>query len=70
MSTPTIAPPLQGNTIGSTAEGFIVAEWQDPGGSVNERRSTLGMMNLVCPRRHSARSGRRSRSRRLTLGPL
>jgi mannose-6-phosphate isomerase-like protein (cupin superfamily) len=38
MSTPTIAPPLQGNTIGSTAEGFVVAEWQDPGGAVNERR--------------------------------
>ncbi|HEY2118865.1 MAG TPA: cupin domain-containing protein [Candidatus Acidoferrum sp.] len=38
MSTPAIAPPLQGNIIGSTAEGFVVAEWQDPGGSVNERR--------------------------------
>jgi mannose-6-phosphate isomerase-like protein (cupin superfamily) len=38
MSLPVIAPPLLGNTIGSTTEGFVVAEWQDPGGSANERR--------------------------------
>jgi mannose-6-phosphate isomerase-like protein (cupin superfamily) len=38
MTSPTPAPPLLGNTIGSTADGFVVAEWQDAGGPVNERR--------------------------------
>jgi mannose-6-phosphate isomerase-like protein (cupin superfamily) len=38
MSSPALAPPLFGNTIGSTGEGFVVAEWQDAGGSTNERR--------------------------------
>jgi mannose-6-phosphate isomerase-like protein (cupin superfamily) len=38
MSSPTLAPRLLGNTIGSMAEGFVVAEWQDLGGSANERR--------------------------------
>ena len=32
MTSPTPAPPLLGNTIGSTADGFVVAEWQDAGG--------------------------------------
>ena len=38
MTSPTPAPPLLGNTIGSTADGFVVAEWQDAGGPANERR--------------------------------
>jgi hypothetical protein len=30
MNSPALAPPLLGNTIGSTGEGFVVvAEWQD-----------------------------------------
>jgi mannose-6-phosphate isomerase-like protein (cupin superfamily) len=38
MTSPTPAPPLLGNTIGSTVDGFVVAEWQDAGGPANERR--------------------------------
>lgn len=29
---PTQAPPLAGNTIGSVANDFVIAEWQDAGG--------------------------------------
>ena len=32
MSTRKTAPPLSGDTIGSTGNAFIVAEWDDPGG--------------------------------------
>jgi mannose-6-phosphate isomerase-like protein (cupin superfamily) len=32
MSSPTPAPALAGNVIGSAANDFIIAEWQDPGG--------------------------------------
>src|SRR5580704_7680454 len=38
VSQPNLAPPLKGNTIGSTDDGFVVAEWQDPGGSPAGRR--------------------------------
>ena len=38
MTSPTPAPPLLGNTIGSIADGFVVVEWQDAGGPANERR--------------------------------
>ncbi|RSL17039.1 cupin domain [Edaphobacter aggregans] len=32
MPSPTIAPPLSGNVLGSPDGAFILAEWQDPGG--------------------------------------
>ena len=32
MSSPTIIPPLAGHVLGSTANNFVMAEWQDPGG--------------------------------------
>src|SRR5579863_4342092 len=32
MSSPILAPPLAGNTIGSPEGNFIIAEWQDQGG--------------------------------------
>ena len=32
MSPPIVAPPLAGNTIGSTESSFVVAEWRDAGG--------------------------------------
>ncbi len=32
MSSPNIAPPLAGKVIGSTNDGFVIAEWRDPGG--------------------------------------
>jgi mannose-6-phosphate isomerase-like protein (cupin superfamily) len=38
MNLPILAPPLSGNTIGSTGDSFVIAEWQDPGGPVGERR--------------------------------
>jgi mannose-6-phosphate isomerase-like protein (cupin superfamily) len=38
MTSPTIAPPLAGNTLGSGANNFVIAEWRDPGGPVGERR--------------------------------
>ena len=31
MSSPTIAPPLAGNVLGSATDNFVIAEWQDPG---------------------------------------
>jgi uncharacterized cupin superfamily protein len=36
MGSPILAPALRGNMIGSA--GFVVAEWQDPGGHGGERR--------------------------------
>jgi len=38
MSSLILAPPLSGNTIGSTSDNFVIAEWQDPGGPVGEKR--------------------------------
>src|SRR6266851_9565695 len=32
MSSPTIASPLAGHLLGTTANNFVIAEWQDPGG--------------------------------------
>jgi mannose-6-phosphate isomerase-like protein (cupin superfamily) len=32
MSSPIIAPLLSGKTIGSTDDGFVIAEWRDAGG--------------------------------------
>jgi len=34
----TIAPPLAGNTLGSGAASFVIAEWRDPGGPPEPRR--------------------------------
>ena len=31
MSSPTIAPPLAGNLLGSASASFVIAEWQDAG---------------------------------------
>jgi len=32
MSSPTIAPPLAGDVVGSVDTNFVVAEWKDAGG--------------------------------------
>src|SRR6266852_4437570 len=32
MSSPTVAPSLAGNILGSAAGNFVIAEWQDAGG--------------------------------------
>jgi mannose-6-phosphate isomerase-like protein (cupin superfamily) len=32
MPSPTPAPTLAGNVIGSASNDFVIAEWQDPGG--------------------------------------
>lgn len=37
MTSPILVSPLLGNTIGAT-DGFVAAEWQDPGGCSEERR--------------------------------
>lgn len=31
-TTPSIAPPLAGNVLGSPNDNFVIAEWRDPGG--------------------------------------
>src|SRR3984893_15989097 len=41
--TPTIAPPLAGNTLGSPTDSFVIAEWQDAGGPAGPPR-------LIAPR--------------------
>jgi mannose-6-phosphate isomerase-like protein (cupin superfamily) len=33
------ASPLAGKTIGSTEDGFVIAEWQDAGGATQPRRT-------------------------------
>ena len=38
MTSPTIAPPLSGNVLGSGANSFVIAEWRDAGGPEGERR--------------------------------
>jgi mannose-6-phosphate isomerase-like protein (cupin superfamily) len=38
MTSPMVAPPLTGNTLGSGSSSFVIAEWRDPGGPVGERR--------------------------------
>jgi len=43
MSSPIIAPPLSGHTIGSITDAFVIAEWQDAGGSPESPR-------LIAPR--------------------
>ncbi len=37
MSSPILVSPLLKDTIGST-DGFVVAEWQDPGGETSKQR--------------------------------
>src|SRR5213078_915634 len=32
MSSPRIAPPLNGQVLGSINDAFVIAEWRDPGG--------------------------------------
>ena len=36
MNPPKIAPPLAGDTLGSTDSDFIIAEWRDPGGHTDQ----------------------------------
>ena len=43
MSAPIIAPPLAGHVIGSIGDAFVIAEWQDAGGSAGPPR-------LIAPR--------------------
>lgn len=38
MSSPALAMPLLGKTLGSGTDGFVVAEWQDPGGLTGRER--------------------------------
>ena len=43
MSSPILAPSLSGQTLGTLASSFVVAEWQDPG-------SPPGPPRLIAPR--------------------
>ncbi|HEY1264029.1 MAG TPA: cupin domain-containing protein [Terriglobales bacterium] len=43
MTPLSIAPPLAGNVLGSTAGSFVIAEWRDPGGPPGPPR-------LIAPR--------------------
>ena len=38
MTSAVAAPPLAGNTLGSGANSFVIAEWRDAGGPAGERR--------------------------------
>ncbi len=38
MNSPILALPLAGGVIGSTADAFVIAEWQDPGGPAGPPR--------------------------------
>jgi len=38
MTTRIIAPPLAGNVLGGIENGFVIAEWRDPGGPAEPRR--------------------------------
>lgn len=38
MNVPKIAPLLSGQTIGSINDGFVIAEWRDPGGHTGPPR--------------------------------
>jgi len=38
MTSTVVAPPLSGNTLGSGASSFVIAEWRDAGGPEGERR--------------------------------
>jgi len=38
MSPTIVAPPLAGNTIGSSDSSFVVAEWRDAGGAFDSPR--------------------------------
>ncbi len=38
MTSPIVAAPLAGNTLGSVTGDFVIAEWRDAGGAVGERR--------------------------------
>jgi mannose-6-phosphate isomerase-like protein (cupin superfamily) len=38
MTSTIAAPPLSGNSLGSGANSFVVAEWRDAGGPEGERR--------------------------------
>jgi mannose-6-phosphate isomerase-like protein (cupin superfamily) len=43
VNSPTLAPPLAGNVLGSINDAFVIAEWQDGGGPPGEPR-------LIAPR--------------------
>jgi mannose-6-phosphate isomerase-like protein (cupin superfamily) len=38
MSSVIIEPPLAGNVLGSTGDGFVIAEWRDGGGAADPPR--------------------------------
>jgi mannose-6-phosphate isomerase-like protein (cupin superfamily) len=38
MTSMVAAPPLAGNTLGSSTNSFVIAEWRDAGGPPGERR--------------------------------
>src|SRR5437667_4962761 len=38
MNSPIFAPLLSGKTIGSANDAFVMAEWQDAGGPIGEKR--------------------------------
>jgi len=38
MTSPILAPLLAGNTLGTVNGDFVIAEWRDPGGPVDQRR--------------------------------
>ncbi len=38
MTSSIVAPPLAGNTLGSSTGNFVIVEWRDAGGPAGERR--------------------------------
>jgi uncharacterized RmlC-like cupin family protein len=47
MSSPRIASPLAGNVLGSAADNFVIAEWQDAGGLAGPPRY-IAPLHLHC----------------------
>jgi mannose-6-phosphate isomerase-like protein (cupin superfamily) len=45
MSSPTIVSPLAGHMLGTTANNFVIAEWQHPGG-VSARPRFIAPLHL------------------------
>src|SRR5258708_26934480 len=45
MTSPTLASPLAGHVLGTSANDFVIAEWQDPGG-VSEQPRFIAPLHL------------------------
>jgi len=48
MSSPRVALPLSGNVLGSAADDFVIAEWEDPGGPPGTPRYIAPLHRHTC----------------------